>query len=426
MKTACIAYAHGCKRAEAEIKLIYEYLKKNDIRVIEDQRHADMVLVCTCGFDASSEIVSLKFLSRTVKVARPDAVLIAFGCLAGINEEAIREICGDRLILIPPRNLDALDGIIRGRIAFQVIRNGQIETTFYVKQNVLFKARVGPSSSTISESINVRAKRAFTTTDRLWINLSSARSLFDKCISRFGHLLGPVGLFQRDTLIPGLLLSGGCPGECTYCGIRRAAGPLNSIPLETIRARFRYLLAGDHQTIALVAADVGSYGLDIDKNVVELFEALFEVREKFHLMISDFHPRWLTQYADELIRIFSLNQDRIDHISIPVQSGSEKILALMKRRVTAADILKHVGALRKDAPDLPLTTHVLVGFPGETDDDFDRTLDLLHRLQFDSIYVFCYSERPGTETSGFPDQVSKWVKRRRLFKLRREFPGVAN
>jgi len=131
-----------------------------------------------------------------------------------------------------------------------------------------------------------------------------------------------------------------------------------------------------------VAADAGSYGQDSGSSVVELFRRLFAFDEKFQLIINDFNPRWLVEYADDLVDLFAANAEKIDYILMPIQSGSEKILSLMQRRHTASEVREHILALKKAVPGIRIGAHILVGFPGETEEDFNATLDFLKTINF--------------------------------------------
>jgi tRNA A37 methylthiotransferase MiaB len=421
MKTAKIIYAHGCKRADAEINLVNDYLIRNGFQITKDIKKADMLFVCTCGFDASSEIVSLNILSKAANAMRPDATLVAFGCLAGINEKAIKTRCGDHVITVPPKNLNSLDGIIDADVNFKSILDEDQKSLFYVKQDLLFKANNGYLPACTPDCVNVNCRNTFTRTDRLLAKFSVSKDLLDKFISRIDQIPRLTGMRAIEFWIPSLLISIGCPGECTYCGIRKAAGPLHSIPLQTVISRFEHIIAQGNKLIALVAADVGAYGQDIEMNIVHLLDKFFAIEKDYMLLISDFHPRWLIQYSDDVIRLLSQNQNRIEHISIPIQSGSDKILSLMKRHVSSTEIKTHVKKLKQAAPNIPITTHVLVGFPGESDDDFNQTLELLHEVDFDDILAFSYTDRLDTPSSHYSKKISRLTKIHRLLALKHQF-----
>jgi len=254
--------------------------------------------------------------------------------------------------------------------------------------------------------------------------LSLTRATVDKVITRIPQCLQLQFVRQSQDVVPALMLSRGCQGQCTYCGIPFAVGPLKSLPLERIVNNFRSILAQGNRVIGLVATDVGSYGQDNGSSVVELFRRLFAFDEKFQLIINDFNPRWLVKYSDDLIDLFAANAEKIDYILMPIQSGSEKILSLMQRRHTASEVREHMLALKKAVPGIRIGTHVMVGFPGEKEEDFDATLDFLKSLDFYYLKVFKYDDRPRIAAAKLSDKVPENIKRRRLLRLTREFHGL--
>jgi MiaB/RimO family radical SAM methylthiotransferase len=213
----------------------------------------------------------------------------------------------------------------------------------------------------------------------------------------------------------------GCLEECSYCAIRFESGTLRSKPLESVVRQMKKGLDTGHKTFYLLGEDVGAYGQDLGSSIVNLLRALLSCEGEYQLVLSDFHPRWFIQYYPELSEIFVANVSRIGHIEIPVQSGSDKILNLMKRHYSSEDIKRCGKSLREKAPDIHMKTHLIIGFPGETDDDFDQTLDLVRTVKFDRVISYQYTDRPGTEASGFPGKVSSLVKIRRHWRCCREF-----
>ena len=426
MKTAIIIYAHGCNRADAEIGLLNDYLSKNGYHIVIRIEDADIVFVCTCGFDASSEIVSLNILSKTAKTISPNATLVAIGCLAGINKEGINERCGAKIITVPPKNMKSLDSIIGAKVTFQSILNDEYESLFYIIRDSFCKSNNGYLFTNIPDCINRKSRNTFTATDRLLAKFSTSKSLLEKIFCRIDELPRISGMRKKEFWLPGLLLSIGCPGECTYCAIRNAAGPLCSIPIQTVVKRFENIIEQNHKLIELVAADVGAYGHDKSYSIVDLLKRLFSFEKSYMLVISDFNPRWLVKYSDELISLLSKNQDRVDQIIFPIQSGSDKILSLMKRNVTSNEMKESINRLKYSAPNIPITTHVLVGFPGETSEDFDLTMKLLRDIEFNNVFAFSYSDRPGSQASKFPNKVSSLTKIRRLITLKKRFKTTQN
>jgi len=210
--------------------------------------------------------------------------------------------------------------------------------------------------------------------------------------------------------------------KCTYCAIKFGAGPLRSIPLAAAVGEFRSGLSHGYDLFRLTAEDVGSYGQDIGLCIVDLLRELNAGPENFKLLLDDFSPIWLVRYFPELLELFSTEHRRIKYICLPIQSGSERILQLMAREYTAEEARRCLLALKKAAPEIDLRTHVLVGFPGETEEDFAETLDFLKSVKFNLVSIYNYSERVGTEATTFPGKIPERVKLQRVWRTIRELP----
>ncbi len=424
MSSVCIAYADGCSRAEAEIELLGQYFAANGFKLKERIEGAELVLVSACGFDLCAERTSMKLLRKAFQKKEKKAQFVVTGCLPAINREIIVEAFGDQALLFPARLLGKLDELILARVPFkEILEKGDLSRGF-VKTDVKLREEQSESILGITQSYNPKAKRAFSSAERFMAAFLLTRTKIDDLIAHFPKCLQLQFIRQSHHLVPSLLLSRGCQGQCTYCGIPSAVGPLKSLPLERIVSNFRSILKQGNRVIGLVATDVGSYGQDNGSSVVELFQRLFAFDEKFQLIINDFNPRWLVEYADDLIDLFAANAEKIDYILMPIQSGSEKILSLMQRRHTASEVWEHMLALKKAVPGIRIGTHVLVGFPGETEEDLDATLDFLKKVNFYYLKVFKYDDRPRIAAAKLPGKVPENVKRRRLLRLIREFHGL--
>ncbi len=196
---------------------------------------------------------------------------------------------------------------------------------------------------------------------------------------------------------------------------------MRSKPLDKVLAEFDLGLARKHTSFEILAEDIGSYGLDVGISCVELFENLFTRKGPYKLVLTDVNVRYLIQYAPVLSDILAAHADRIRWLKVPVQSGSDKILRLMKRHYTHAEVKASLTYLRDKAPSLPLDTHVLVGFPGETDRDFEDTIELMRAIRFDRVQVYSYTDRPNTSACDLPDKVNEDVKQSRVQRLLKEF-----
>ena len=424
IKSVCIAYAHGCIRSEAEIELLAQYFSANGLLLRDEITDAELVLVSACGFDVCAENTSMKLLKKAFQKKAAAAKLVVVGCLPAINRKVLDEAFGDQVLHFPAQRLDKLDELIGAQVPFREVLEKRDFSHAFVETDIKLKAEQAAAIKGVSQSFNPRARKAFGKIERLAAAFSFNRATFDKILTRIPQCLQFQFVRQTQHVVPALLVSRGCSALCTFCGIPFAVGPLRSLPLETIVNNFKAILDQGNRVISLVATDVGAYGQDCGLSVVDLLKRLFAFEGKFELIINDFNPCWLVKYGAELIPLLAENADKIDYILMPVQSGSEKILALMKRGHTAAGVREQLKVLKKAAPGIKVGTHVLVGFPGETDADFRATVEFLKALDFYYLKVFKYDDRPGTAAARLPDKVSEKVKRRRLLRLIKEFPGL--
>lgn len=411
LRTVCIAQAYGCPRAQVDVALMFRYFELNGWRVVRRIEDADLIIVDTCGVDSRLEEASLRRLSVVKRKAKNGSRLVVMGCLAGIDKERIEREW--EATAIPPVQVDDLDDLIGATVKLRAVQDPNL-----VEASVRF------------------AESAFRPWDKVLSTVShglDSRSLprdllIDLGVGRF---LKRIGWTNRDYFVPDartfdLRVARGCMGGCTYCAIRFAEGPLRSKPLADVLAEFDAGLAQGYREFRLVAGDLGCYGQDIGTNVVELLSALFSRDGDFRLCLLDFNPKYLIRHADELADLLSRNSQRIRLILIPLQSGSERILRLMGRGYGAAAARDCLRVLRRRLPDVALETHALVGFPGETEEDFAATVDALREIRFNLVSVYVYSDRPGTKASQLPDHVPDRQKRERAKRLRREFPhGLA-
>jgi tRNA A37 methylthiotransferase MiaB len=211
---------------------------------------------------------------------------------------------------------------------------------------------------------------------------------------------GSVGIVQ---------LAQGCNGTCTYCITRKARGPLRSFPPNEIRSQVAAYAARGAAEIQLTAQDVSSYGTDIGMSLAGLLEVIGDPAGKYRIRVGMMNPATVMDDLDAIVRAFSA--ERIFRfVHLPVQSGSDTILERMGRRYTARDFCEIIAAFRKRYPEIMVMTDMIVGFPGETEEDFSASLDLIRRIRPNKVNVTRYSKRPFTPLSqvkDFPDSVKK-------------------
>ena len=195
----------------------------------------------------------------------------------------------------------------------------------------------------------------------------------------------------------------GCNNFCSYCIVPYTRGRERSRTPDAILAEARQLIADGAKDITLLGQNVNSYGRDLgDTTFAELIDAVANLPGDFRLRFMTSHPK---DASDELIRVMAKNEKIVRHFHLPLQSGSDGILSRMNRRYTAEKYYGIVEKLRSAMPDISLSSDIIVGYPGETDEDFEATMDMLRRVQYDAIFSFIYSPRKGTPAAEMTDQV---------------------
>jgi tRNA-2-methylthio-N6-dimethylallyladenosine synthase len=208
----------------------------------------------------------------------------------------------------------------------------------------------------------------------------------------------------------------GCDNFCTFCVVPYVRGREHSrLPAEIVAEVQDFLAAGGKE-VTLLGQNVNSYGRGLEKPTTfpQLLRRLADLPGLARLRFATSHPKDL---SDELIGLFAEPNPLCEHLHLPVQSGSNRILAAMNRAYTREHYLAKIEKLRRAAPGISLSTDIIVGFPGETENDFQDTLDLVKEAAFHQAYCFKYSPRPQTRAASFPDQVPEEVKAERLARL---------
>ncbi|HPU35647.1 MAG TPA: tRNA (N6-isopentenyl adenosine(37)-C2)-methylthiotransferase MiaB, partial [Bacillota bacterium] len=216
----------------------------------------------------------------------------------------------------------------------------------------------------------------------------------------------------------------GCNNYCTYCIVPYVRGRERSRRPEEIIAEVKALAQNGFKEITLLGQNVNSYGKDLEERLdfAELLKRLEEIERIERIRYMTSHPR---DFNDQLIETIASSSKVCEHFHLPVQAGSNKILKKMNRGYTREDYLNLVAKIKTVLPRSTITTDIMVGFPGETDDDFEQTLDLVRQVRFDSAYTFIYNTRQGTPASKMAEQVPEENKRQRIQTLIRLQNGIS-
>ncbi|MFW6281398.1 MAG: tRNA (N6-isopentenyl adenosine(37)-C2)-methylthiotransferase MiaB [bacterium] len=208
----------------------------------------------------------------------------------------------------------------------------------------------------------------------------------------------------------------GCNNFCTYCIVPYVRGRERSRPLEDIVSEVKSLVNQGVKEITLLGQNVNSYGKDLKEKIdfADLLLELDKIDNLFRIRYMTSHPR---DFSSKLIDVIKSSDSVCEHFHLPIQSGSSNILKKMNRGYTREKYIELVNSIRKEIPDASITTDFIVGFPGETEEEFAETLDLVKEIRFDGAFTFIYSQRTGTPAAKMEEQISEEIKKDRLNSL---------
>jgi len=364
MKTYYLASA-GCPRRAVDSQKIADYLEANNLKYTQDFKKADLIIVSTCAALKSREDLSKTAITWYQKKKTDHSKIVVAGCLGKINPEVKKEY--REVAFISPREIDALDDIIAAKVKFRDIPDPN-----QIGSYPLFPDK--PERQAKGDRLNKRLDLAYEKKDLFTLRIAT-----------------------------------GCLGNCSYCAVKFAVGKLESKPIDEILNEFKSGLNQGFKNFVLIAGDVGCYGVDIGTSVVELLSKLFAVEGSYKIIIKEFNAQWVVKYFQDLLKIFKENYEKIDYIVIPVQSASNRLLRLMKRPYTIEDVKTYLNIIKTEVPQLQISTHIMVGFPGETEEDFKESVDFIKQYEFPFVDIYAYDERPNTAASRMDNKVPQKI-----------------
>ena len=369
MKTYYLASA-GCPRRAVDSQKIADYLETNNLKYTQDVELADLIIVSTCAALKSREDLSKTAVTWYQDKKHPDAKIVVAGCLGKINPAVKKEF--NDVAFISPREIDHLDNLITAKVPFKEI----------------------PDPNQIGSFPLFPDKR-------------ERQAKNDRINKRLD-----LGIDKKDLFT--LRIATGCLGNCSYCAVKFAVGQLESKPMDTIVTEFKSGLEQGFTQFVLIAGDVGCYGVDIGTSVVELLSALFSIEGNYKIIIKEFNAQWVVKYFDNLLALFKQHYQKIDYIVVPVQSASNRMLRLMKRPYTIEDVKKYLNIIKKEVPGLQISTHIMVGFPGETEEDFKESIDFIKEYEFPFVDIYAYDDRPNTAASQMAGKITPEIIEQRV------------
>jgi len=321
---------------------------------------ADMVVVNTCTIREKAEQKAFSFLGRLAKIkaARPSLIVAMGGCVAQQEGEAVLK------------------------------RMPHVDLVFGTHAIFRLPEMVRRIESSHCRIVDVRMAETIE---------------IDRPVS------GPL---EPDQVSAFVTIMRGCDNYCTYCVVPHVRGREASRHPDRILEEVRMRVDQGVREVTLLGQNVNSYGNKEGLcSFAELLERVNAVEGLGRIRFTTSHPKDL---SDELIQAFGSLEKLCHHIHLPVQSGDDDILKRMNRRYSRSAYLEKLARLRKACPDIAVTSDFIVGFPGETERQFQRTLELIETVRYDGLFAFMYSDRPNAPAAKFSDKVSESVKKQRL------------
>ena len=364
---------HGCQMNEYDSAKMADVLHaSHGMKLAASPEEADVLLLNTCSIreKAQEKVFSQLGRWKALKAHRPDLVIGVRGCVASQEGEALRERAPYVDLVFGPQTLHRLPMMVN-----QVLehRGAVVDVSF-------------PE------------------------------------IEKFDHLPEP----RAEGPTAFVSIMEGCSKYCTFCVVPYTRGEEVSRPFDDVLDEVATLAEQGVREVNLLGQNVNAYrgpmhdGDTADLALLIHYIAAIDGIDRIRYTTS--HP---VEFSDSLIQAYAEVPALVNHLHLPVQSGSDRILALMKRGHTALEYKAKIRRLRKIRPVLSLSSDFIVGFPGETDADFEATMQLIEEIGFDLSFSFVYSARPGTPASTFPDDISPEVKKARLARLQSRINDMA-
>ncbi|MCG7602005.1 tRNA (N6-isopentenyl adenosine(37)-C2)-methylthiotransferase MiaB [Halomonas sp. McH1-25] len=353
---------HGCQMNEYDSARMADLLgESHQMELTDDEREADVILLNTCSIREKAQEKVFHQLGRwkKLKQANPGLVIGVGGCVASQEGENLRKRAPHVDMVFGPQTLHRIPSMLDSR------RDNQISVV-----DVTFPE-----------------------------------------IEKFDHLPKP----SSDGATAFVSIMEGCSKYCTFCVVPYTRGEEVSRPFEAVMDEIMHLADQGVREVNLLGQNVNAYrgenALGDEIDLAELIACVAAIDGIDRIRFTTSHP---VEFSDSLIEAYGEIPELVSHLHLPVQSGSNRILAAMKRGHEVEEYVAKLERIRALRPDISFSSDFIIGFPGETEQDFEDTMDLIHRIGFDVSFSFVYSARPGTPAAALEDDTPEAVKKQRL------------
>ncbi len=347
-------YNLGCKVNSYESNIMKENLEKNGF-IEGNEENSDIYIINTCTVTNTSDNKSLKIIRRVLR-NHPNSITVACGCMTQVNSIYLKEL--DVKVII-------------GNV-------GKSKIVDYINKYIKTKKQI--------------------------IDITDFKNneFEDMCLNNF------------DKTRSFVKIEDGCENFCSYCIIPYARGKVRSKNPELVIEEVNNLIKNGHKEVVLTGIHTGHYGADINYNFAHLLKRLVKIKGLERLRISSIE---ITEITEDVLDVLKGNLNLVSHLHIPLQSGSDTILKLMNRKYDKQYFIDKIKKLRCIREDISITTDVIVGFPSETDELFNETIDTIKKIGFSKIHVFPFSLRKNTKAESIPNHVDDVTKKKRVKEL---------
>lgn len=344
----------GCKVNQYESNMMKERMLSSNFFYVENISEANIIVVNTCSVTNVADKKCLKMIRR-IKREYPNSILVVAGCSSQNKQEIYENLDID--ILIGNKDKSKIDILLK-----EYIKTHKRYVKFYNDRKLDFE---------------------------------------DMLISDYNHIRAFIKIED------------GCDNFCSYCIIPYVRGSVRSKNFETVIKEAKLLTQKGHKEIVLTGIHTGHY-MDNGYDLTDLINELSKIEDLLRIRISSIE---ITELNDKFLNMLSTNKKVCDHLHIPLQAGSDEILKKMNRKYDLKYYEEKIKKIRMIRPDISITTDIIVGFPYETDELFNETLEFSRKMNFSKIHVFPYSIRLGTSAANMPNQVDESIKKERVKKL---------
>ena len=362
----------GCKVNQYETNAMSQEFLEAGYEVVEFSDVADIYIVNTCTVTNIADRKSRQMLRR-VKENNRNAILVATGCYAQVGKEELEKL----------EEIDFIVGNNEKKEIVRIIEDYQVCKDKELKNDDVLSVE---NTTLISDVMHQKEYIEFGTTT-----------------------------YTEKTRAV-VKVQDGCDRFCSYCIIPYARGRVRSRKLENIVTEVERIVDKGIKEIVITGIHIASYGKDFKENIglIDLLEKLNEIEGLKRIRLGSIEPTIITeQFVERLSKL-----DKIcDHFHLSLQSGCDDTLKRMNRRYTTSEFEIVTKLLRKEFPSAALTTDIIVGFPGETNEEFEQTYEFLKKVAFYKMHVFKYSQRKGTKAAGMPNQIDGSIKEQRSKRL---------